>query len=118
MNSQDFVYMVTSGPEAMEFLFQMKQEKKSSELKLIIMDLNLPGMSGFEVLDQIRADSNYDGIPIIVYSCSSSKEDVLRCYQSQANSYIVKPGELHTYIDTIKALGQYWCKTVTTPERA
>jgi two-component system response regulator len=82
---------------------------------LILLDLNLPGMDGHELLRRIREDANLRTIPVVVISTSSRKSDVLASYAKGANSYITKPSDYDEYGRVMQHLQSYWLKLVVLP---
>ncbi len=75
---------------------------------LILLDLRLPRIDGLEVLASIKADRRLRAIPVVVLSTSDAETDMARAYEQHANSYLVKPLDLGTFIRMIGALGDYW----------
>ncbi len=75
---------------------------------LIILDLKLPGISGFEILEWIREQDVLKHIPVLILSSSSHNKDILNSYRLGANSYLVKPNELKQLIDIVKTIKDYW----------
>lgn len=87
------------------------------QVDLILLDLNLPRVSGLEILDRIKTQSATQSLPVIVLSTSEAPGDVRAAYQQHANSYVTKPGTLDGYDRVIDTIGQYWTKTVKLPSR-
>ena len=77
---------------------------------VILSDLKMPRMNGFELLEWVRANSHYSVIPAIIYSSSRLEKDVRRAYQLGANSYITKPGNLVEMIDILRIIYDYWSR--------
>ena len=92
---------VRDGIEAMEWL---KADHKQS-LKLILLDLKMPRMDGYEVLRRIRQDHTMDNIPVIVMVSAHDTPELERCFELGADSYLVKPLETETLGDAIRSLG-------------
>jgi CheY-like chemotaxis protein len=80
---------------------------------LIMLDLNLPKMDGFEVLRAIRADSKLRAIPVIVLSSSSDEREVRRAYELGANAYIVKP--MDDFVDLVGDFERFWLRRGELP---
>jgi CheY-like chemotaxis protein len=76
--------------------------------RLILLDLKLPRCSGLEVLEWIRSDQTWRGIPVVVMTSSKERTDVRRAYAAGANSYLVKPSSLNRLIELSAALRDYW----------
>jgi CheY-like chemotaxis protein len=86
--------------------------------ELILLDLNLPRINGFEVLEFLKSDPRLKAIPVVVLSGSSSKEDVSRCYDSGANSYICKPIDIEELFEMARTIVTYWFEQVQLPTNA
>lgn len=82
---------------------------------LILLDLNLPRLNGFEVLERLRASERFTAVPIVVLSASGRQEDVLRSYHLGANSYLQKPAVFEEFTDLLEVLGRYWLQLVMLP---
>ena len=82
---------------------------------MILLDLNLPGTDGREVLAEIKADPQLKEIPVIVLTTSSDDRDVQACYQAGASSYIQKPVDLDGFMRAIERLNDYWFEVVILP---
>jgi CheY-like chemotaxis protein len=106
---------LNDGVKASEYLARDNGKATRAEHDLVILDLNLPGISGFELLELIRANENLCAIPVVVMSGSEEISDVERCYRLGANSYVRK----YTQIGEIFAAAQhflsYWSTCVTLP---
>ena len=72
---------------------------------LLLLDLNMPGMHGIEVLKQLRADSRTKAVPVVVLTTSSESPEIAKCYELGCNLYLVKPIEYVEFIKIIKTLG-------------
>lgn len=84
---------------------------------LILLDLNLPGKDGREVLEEIKEDRHLFTIPIVVLTSSDAEEDILRAYQLRANSYVRKPLDFDRLVDVFRILQNYWLGIVKLPRR-
>ena len=76
--------------------------------RLILLDLKLPKLDGFVVLQRLKADPQARVIPIVVLTSSKLEEDVRRAYALGANSYIVKPIDFGEFSESVRRLGAYW----------
>jgi len=102
---------LNDGEDAIDFLFcQGKYEGRtqSSTPRLILLDLRMPGMSGIEVLRQIKDDGRTRHIPVVVLTSSKENPDIAACYRLGANSYIVKPVEFENFSRAVTQIGFYW----------
>ena len=75
---------------------------------LILLDINLPKVSGLEVLRQIRTDDRTRYLPVVVLSTSSEDRDIVESYHLGANSYVRKPVVFNEFVDAVRVLGLYW----------
>lgn len=98
-----------------EALTALRDRDADSHVGLVLLDLNLPGMSGFEVLREIKTDARLRRIPVIVLTTSTRRADVDRAYELGAASYVVKPVELARYVEVMGTIEQYWIHTVKLP---
>jgi CheY-like chemotaxis protein len=102
---------VADGQAALDYLYRREQfsdPELSPRPELILLDLRLPRVEGLEVLKTIKADHDLSCIPVVVLTTSAAEKDVVRAYDSHANSYLVKPVDLPQFVDMMKALGYYW----------
>ena len=82
---------------------------------LVLLDLNLPRMSGREVLDELRRDPRLHTLPVIVLTTSSSPHDVAFAYRHHANAYVRKPNGFHALAAVAQAIRDFWGRTATLP---
>ena len=105
------VVITRDGAEAVDFIFgEGVHAGRDLTLmpSLILLDLKLPMMSGIDVLKRLRADARTRRIPVVVLTSSSDDEDMLRSYDSGANSYVRKPVAFNAFADAVTQLGVYW----------
>ncbi len=103
------------GVEAIAFL--TKNQKASQSCDVVLLDLNLPRLSGFEVLEYIRSYEELKRLPVVIMSGSNNIEEIDRCYQLGANSYICKPIHLAEILSTAERFMAYWSNCVKLPSR-
>lgn len=107
-------------PDGLEALALLKKDGKFAGAKrpdLILLDLNLPRMSGFEVLDILKTDSDLRSIPVVILTTSPVEEDIVRGYKLHANAYVTKPVDLDQFIKVIKAIEDFWLEIVKLPDQ-
>jgi len=109
------LHLAEDGEEAMAMLRREGKYIGSVRPDLILLDLNLPGKDGREVLREIKTDENLRRIPVVVLTTSSAEEDILRSYSDYANSYITKPINLNQFISVIKSIENFWLTIVKLP---
>lgn len=106
------------GESAIALLQQSLDSPESITPRLILLDLNLPRMSGMEVLRAIKAHEQLRRIPVIVISSSQFQTDVSGAYESGASLYVRKPNDLDALEDLIGAIAKAWLKYGLTADRA
>lgn len=105
------IVVARDGSEALDFMFgKGKYERRDLGRMpaVVLLDLKLPKLSGLDVLQRLRADARSKLIPVVVLTSSSEEEDMLRSYQSGANSYVRKPVEFGSFANAVSQLGLYW----------
>jgi CheY-like chemotaxis protein len=109
----------TNGDQAMDYLLQRGEfsgNGKAPRPSIILLDLNLPGTDGREVLGMIKADPDLQKIPVIVLTTSSAEQDIEQCYAAGANSYVQKPVDLVGFIQSVARLTDYWFNVSILPK--
>ena len=107
-----------SGEQALEYLFGTGSYAGQGEQKpgIVLLDINLPGLNGGEVLEKIRVDDRLKLIPVIMLTTSSDERDVQMAYSLGANSYIQKPVDLDGFMAALRRLKDYWFELVILPK--
>jgi chemotaxis family two-component system response regulator Rcp1 len=82
---------------------------------MVLLDLNMPKMDGYQVLDQIRGDPALTHLPVVILTTSRAEEDVARGYALHANAYIAKPVSLNGFVDVLAAIDGFWFTVVLMP---
>ncbi|MCM1982536.1 response regulator [Lyngbya confervoides] len=119
MSVQNPIYRCLDGDEALDFIFG---EGDSSSLSLpqrpavILLDLNLPGTDGREVLEQIKQHESSTDIPVVIFTTSNNPQDVEFCYLKGANGYLIKPVSYPKLVETIQAFVDYWLRSNVIPQ--
>ena len=106
------------GDDALDYLYKRGkygEEGASTRPAFILLDLNLPGTDGFEVLSEIKRDENLRRIPVAVLTTSADDQDVHRCYERGANSFIRKPVDLTEFVEAIECVHRYWTEVAILP---
>ena len=85
---------------------------------ILLLDINMPGMNGFEVLSRWRQAPRLRPIPVVMLTTSSLPDDILRAYRESANSYVVKPSTFDGLQDFVEGFLRYWVGVARLPERA
>jgi two-component system, response regulator len=110
-NLANNILHLKDGAEALDFFFG-KGEYAGRDLeekpRLVLLDLNLPKVSGIEVLEKLKSHERTKTIPVVVLTSSQEDPDIHRCYALGVNSYIVKPVVFENLVATVVKLGMYW----------
>lgn len=93
------------------------RDPKSTLPKLILLDLNLPGIDGREVLQEIKSDARLRAIPVCVLTTSRAEEDILQAYYDHTNCYIVKPVDLKNFRSVIEQVEAFWFQLAQVPHK-
>ena len=112
------VYRCEDGEEALDFLYhegEYEDESISPRPSLIVLDLNLPGTDGREVLTELKQDKNLQTIPVVIFSTSSNPKDVDICYRYGVTGYIVKPMDTNRLNKLVQTFLDYWFQAVELP---
>ena len=112
LNSADFVVHLPDGEQALGYLRSGVNERPS----LILLDLNMPRMNGIEFLKEVKKDASLRRIPIVVLTTSTEDRDVLGTFEYSVAGYMVKPIDYPKFIQTIRAITEYWSLSVLPVE--
>ena len=113
------IFHCEDGDDALDFLRRQGKYTSAEDAPrpgIILLDLNLPGTDGREVLAEIKQDSNLKTIPVIVLTTSTDERDIETCYQSGANSYVHKPVGMEGFMQALQRLRAYWFEIVVFPK--
>lgn len=104
------IVTLTDGQECIDYLFSVGEfEGESHTLPLVLLlDLNMPRFSGFEVLEHLRSHDETKALPIVVLTTSDAENDISKAYDLGANSYITKPLQTENFFHTIVDIDVYW----------
>ena len=114
------LHVVGDGAEALAYLRRQgdyTDPHTAPRPDLILLDLNLPGMSGHEVLQACKHDDHVRQIPIVVLTTSEHPEDVQRAYDAGANAYLAKPVEFSRFLVILEHLNTFWLDIVQLPPK-
>jgi CheY-like chemotaxis protein len=104
-----------NGNEAISFLHKEKNYCDKKTPDIILLDINMPEMNGFELLDIVKADENLKQLPVFMFTTSSSQQDILIAYKKYANSYFIKPTLENEFEKLIKGIEYYWFNLAKLP---
>ena len=114
------VVVARDGEEALEYLFgtgRYAGRDTTIQPQVILLDLQLPKLSGHEVLKRLRADKRTMLQPVVILTTSSEEQDIITSYENGANSYTRKPVDFNRFIEAVKQLGLYWLVLNEVPTR-
>jgi CheY-like chemotaxis protein len=114
------LYRCTEGEEALEFLHQTGRYAAAAQRAprpgLILLDLNLAGLDGRQVLEHMKNDGRLKSIPVLVFSTSDNPKDVQSAYANGASGYLLKPVDLPRFERMIRLFKEFWLDHVVMPE--
>ena len=110
---QNTIDHVEDGASALEYL-RSSDDKRPD---LVLLDLNLPGIDGLDVLAEMKSDPELRRIPVVVLTTSSSEADVHRAYDLGVNSYVTKPVGLDGWLEVVQCIDGFWFSLVQLPPR-
>jgi two-component system response regulator len=105
------VVIARDGQEALDYLLgegEHADRDPNDRPALALLDLNLPLISGLEVLRRVRSDPRTELIPVVILTTSREEQDVVESYRLRANSYIRKPVDFEKFVEAVSQLGLYW----------
>ena len=103
------------GVEAIEFLNRRGEFRNAPIPDLILLDLNLPRLSGREVLSTVKNDPELRQIPVIVLTTSRYEQDIRECYALRANCYVVNSGDIDQFVSFMQSVVTFWLRLVQLP---
>jgi len=109
-NLANEIVVTRDGAEALDYLYRRNNFKLRSEGNpaVILLDLKMPKVDGFEVLKQVKEDKNLKNIPVVLLTSSKEEKDLVESYRLGSNAYVVKPVGFKDFVDAIKCLGAFW----------
>jgi CheY-like chemotaxis protein len=116
-NLNNDLIVVTDGAQAVDYVFRqgVYLERDQTQALLILLDLNLPVLDGYEVLQRIKSDEQTKKIPIVILTTTDDPREVARCYELGCNVYVTKPVEYTEFSEAIRQLGLFLA-VATIPE--
>ena len=114
------VYVASDGQIALDYLFGRNEYADRATYPfpdLMLLDLKMPGIDGFEVLRQAKAELPIKLLPIIVLTSSKEDGDRLMSYDIGANSYLVKPVKFANFVDVVRTIDDYWLTLTLGPPK-
>jgi CheY-like chemotaxis protein len=111
------VRTVHDGAEALDYLYGREafKDRPAGNPEMLLLDLNMPRIDGWEVLRRIKTDAALHTIPVIVFTSSSRDHDVDQCYELGANAYVVKPIDFHQFTEVVRDIQHFWTECNRPP---
>ena len=111
------VHVVRDGEQALDFLHRRGEYAEAARPDLVLLDLNLPRVSGHEVLGEIKSSPGLRSIPVAVLTTSETEHDVLRSYELGVNCYLTKPVDLTQFLRVVQQIEDFWFGMVRLPKQ-
>jgi CheY-like chemotaxis protein len=109
------LHWVEDGESAIAYLRKEGEYVNAASCDLILLDLNLPGMDGQEVLAEVKSDPDLKQIPVVVLTTSADEQDVLKSYNLNANCYLTKPVDIQQFLNVVQLINSFWLAAVRLP---
>lgn len=109
------LHLVADGVDAFAYLRREDRFAGAIRPDLILLDLNLPGKDGREVLPEIKRDEELRRIPVVILTTSQAETDIARAYDLHANAYVMKPLDIEQFITVVKSIEDFWLTIVKLP---
>lgn len=106
------------GRAALDYLFHEGEyaDREPGNPRLIVLDINMPGLNGLQVLERVRLHPLTKHVPVVLFSTSDSSADIRMGYERGANSYLNKPIDPTDYVELLATVGAYWLRQNRTPD--
>ena len=105
-----------NGQECMDYLRRQGPYAGESMPDMVLLDINMPVIDGFEIMTRIAADASLRHLPVIILTTSDAEEDILRMYGLRCNAYVVKPANFNDFARIVRSLIDFWCTTAHMPK--
>lgn len=109
------LHVVGDGADAMDFLERSGDHATAPVPDLVLLDLNLPRMSGHEVLRAIKSNQQWKTIPVVALTTSHAPQDIRQCYEDHVNCYMTKPMAYGPFLDVVRSIEDFWLSRVELP---
>jgi CheY-like chemotaxis protein len=107
--------VIDNGEDAMRYLRREAGYTNAERPDLVILDLNLPRLSGGEVLAEIKGDPELATIPVVILTTSAAEQDVLESYKQHANAYVTKPVDFESFRQIVQQIDDFFISVVRRP---
>ncbi|WP_169948709.1 response regulator [Microbispora sp. H11081] len=109
------LHVVNDGEQALAFLRGEDPYASAPRPDLVLLDLNLPRVNGFEVLEEVKKDPSLRSIPVVILTTSEAEQDILRGYNLHANAYITKPVDFDQFTRVVRQVDEFFVTVVKLP---
>lgn len=109
------LHVFMNGDDALDFLFRRGEYTDAPRPDLILLDLNLPGIDGRQILAHLKSDERLRVIPVVVLTSSQAETDILQAYESHANCFISKPLDFEAFLKVVQSIENFWFTVVRLP---
>jgi CheY-like chemotaxis protein len=109
------LHVAADGVAGLEYLRRTGAHTDAARPDLILLDLNMPGKDGHEILAEIKTDDDLRSIPVVAMTTSQADDDVARAYGGHANCYIRKPMDFARFVEVVRSIEYFWFNVVTLP---
>ena len=110
--------VASDGETALRMLRREGDHADAPSFDLVLLDLNLPGFSGLDVLRELKQDDALRTLPVVVLSSSAAEQDIVKSYDLHANCYVTKPIDFTQFVGVVRAIEQFWFTVVKLPSHA
>ena len=114
------VHWCKNGQEALDYLFRQSDKANDPDVKtpdLVLLDLNMPGVDGRQVLKRLKDDAGLCSIPVVILTTSKDAQDIDACYKIGASTYIQKPVSFEGLTEAIRTMKDYWFGVAILPSK-
>lgn len=111
------VSVLRDGDEALDFLYRKGDYGQIELPDLVLLDINMPKVNGFEVLTTMKKDEKLKAIPVVMLTTSSSEKDIKFAYEHYANCYITKPVDMDKFMEVVQKVEDFWLSIVKLPPK-
>jgi CheY-like chemotaxis protein len=119
INFEGNLHFVNNGEEVLTYLHSCKKTNThpvSNCPNILLLDLNMPKLNGWETLEMLKSDPDWVNLPVIIFTTSKSEDDIEASYRSGAACFIAKPDSYLGYVDTFRNFNHFWADTVQLPK--